>query len=129
MVFAMLVIFYQTVELFCLFGQKLISSVQHQTFMEEEKGRPLAALFFGILLFLEIMQTIRVFTEGHSIKLRIILIVGLIAAVRKLLLMDMSHADPMSEIALAALIIALSLGYFLVSRSGADSESAEHGQD
>lgn len=123
-VFGVLAITYVTVELFFLFAHKIIDSIQHQELIKEEKGRPVAAIFFEILLFLEILQSVRIFAKEHTIKLRIILIIGLIAVARKILLMDAAEADPMSEFAVAALIIALSLGYFLVSKSGNNEEGA-----
>ena len=81
-----------------------------------EYGRTIAILFFNILLLLEIMETIKVFKHNHVIKVRIILIVCIIAVSRKILALGEHAIDPKSELALAALILALCAGYFLVSR-------------
>jgi uncharacterized membrane protein (DUF373 family) len=96
---------------------KFVNSIQQEKFTTDEKGKPVAGLFFSILLLLEIMQTIKVFAKEHSVKIRIILIVGLIAVTRKILIFDMEDVDAASQFAIAALILSLSAGYYLVSKS------------
>lgn len=125
MLVAMVGIVYLTLDLIWVFGSRIVYSIQHQSFELEEHGKPGAALFFSILLWLEILQSVRIFANDHSIKLKIILIIGIIAVTRKILLMDVTHADPLSEFAVAALIIALSIGYFLVSKSEQESAIQE----
>ena len=123
MAVAMVGIVYLTLDLIWVFGNMIVHTIQHHEFEPELKDRPVAALFFGILLWLEILQSVRIFSKGHSIKLKIILIVGIIAVTRKILLMDMSEVDPMAELAVAALILALSTGYFLISKSEREGSS------
>ena len=81
-----------------------------------EYTKTIAILFFNILLMIEIVQTIKVSSHNHIIKVRVILIVCLIAASRKILELGEGHSDPMTMFALAALILSLAAGYFLVSR-------------
>jgi len=81
-----------------------------------EYTKTIAILFFNILLMIEIVQTIKIFSHNHIIKVRVILIVCLIAASRKILELGEGHDDPMAMFALAALILSLAAGYFLVSR-------------
>ena len=90
-----------------------------------EHGRDVVVLFFNVLLTLEVMETVKVFHKDPYTKIRIILIVCLIAISRKLFTLGSTHVDPMHEFALAGLIIALGSAYFLVSKSQAitDSES------
>lgn len=92
-----------------------------------EYGKTIAILFFNILLLMEIVQTVRVFSHSHIVKVRIILIVCLIAVSRKILALGEHSGDPMSELAIAALILSLSVGYFLVSRYTKDP--AEKSED
>jgi uncharacterized membrane protein (DUF373 family) len=117
MALAMMFVCYQVLELVYHFSIKLTRSIQYATFDIEEKGKPVASTFFSILLLLEIIQTIRVFSSDHAIKLKIILIVGLIAVTRKILEFGVHDASPADEFATAALIIALSAGYYLVNKS------------
>ncbi len=81
-----------------------------------EYTKTIAILFFNILLMIEIVQTIKVSSHNHIIKVRVILIVCLIAASRKIFELGEGHSDPMTMFALAALILSLATGYFFVSR-------------
>jgi uncharacterized membrane protein (DUF373 family) len=51
------------------------------------------------------------------VKIKVIIIVGLIAVTRKVLMMDMEVSDPHGEWATAGMIVALALSYFLISKS------------
>lgn len=119
--FGMVIIAYQVVQLIW----NTIKSFQ-QRFSETgldyapEYTKTIAILFFNILLMMEIVQTIKVFSHNHIIKVRVILIVCLIAASRKILELGEGHSDPMTMFALAALILSLAAGYFLVSRYSND---------
>ena len=80
-------------------------------------GRNVAVLFFNILLMMEIMQTIKVFADTHIIKVRVILIVCLIAVSRKILASGEEVIDPMTEFSIAGLVLALAISYYLVSKN------------
>src|SRR6478735_383195 len=67
-----------------------------------EYSRTVVVLFFNVLLSMEILQTIRVYNTEHIIKTRIILIVCLIAACRKVLLLDAKQGHPEEELTVAA---------------------------
>lgn len=71
-------------------------------------------LFFNTLLTLEILETIKVFNKDHEIKIRVVLLVCLIAVSRKILAMDAEGTDPLSEFSSAALILSLSVSYLIV---------------
>jgi uncharacterized membrane protein (DUF373 family) len=81
-----------------------------------EYSRGIMIIFFNIMLMLEVMQTIKVFYKSYTLKLRIILLVCLIAVSRKVFLLDIEH-NAQLEFSTAALIIAISAGYYLISRT------------
>ena len=83
---------------------------------DPEHGKTTIVLFFNVLLALEILETVKAFAKSHEVKIRIILIVCLIAVSRKVLMLDLGHPEPLVEIALAALVLAFSISYFLVTR-------------
>src|SRR4029078_6072068 len=119
--FGLVIIAYQGVQLIW----HTVKSFQHR-FSEPgldyapEYTKTIAILFFNILLMIEIVQTIKIFSHNHIIKVRVILIVCLIAASRKILELGEGHSDPMTMFALSALILSLAAGYFLVSRYSKD---------
>ena len=108
---------YQVFELVYLVFTNLYASFIKSEFFRGSSGTPIAGLFFNILLLLEILETVKTFSKGHVIKIKIILIVGIIAVTRKLLLEDMTHVEPLQELAVGGVILALSIGYFLVSKA------------
>jgi len=82
-------------------------------------------MFFNILLMMEIMQTIKVFPRDHLIKVRIILIVCLIAVSRKILALGEQTVDPVAELALAGLVLSLAAGYYLVTRNVMQADTGD----
>jgi uncharacterized membrane protein (DUF373 family) len=116
--FAMLIIVYQVIELFWSTIQSFLAKFRENNGFAyaPEYTRSVAVVFFNILLMMEIMQTIKVFAHSQLNKMRIILIVCVIAVSRKILALGEQTVDPMGELALAALILSLTASYFLVSR-------------
>lgn len=116
---------YQVVELVYRVLMNLWRAAMQGEFLHTQHGMPLVVLFFNVLLLLEILETVKTFSKGHIVKIKIILIVGIIAVTRKLLVADMTHAAPIEEMAVGAVILALSIGYFLVSKSSQHVTSAQ----
>ena len=114
LIVAMIIIGFQTLELIW----ELITSFYIRISEVGLEHRPeytqtVVVLFFNILLTMEVMETIKVFNQDHSVKIETILIVCMIAISRKLLATH-SHSDVNEELAIAALIIAFSVSYFLI---------------
>ncbi len=80
--------------------------------------------FFGsillVLIGVELLETFKNFKQDKTFNVLIALLVALIAISRKVIIMEI-EGDPndMELIGLSALIIALSIGYYLINRSGA----------
>ncbi len=77
-------------------------------------------VFFNILIAIELIDTFTVYVQKHSIKVLNILLIGLIAIGRKLIAYDFNDSDGISNIGLAALIISLAGGYFLIKKDDCD---------
>ncbi len=114
---ALVYICYLLFDLSYHFIEKLIVCIRTGRFMFEEKGTPIVAAYFSILLLMEIIQTIKVYSEGQQVKVRIIMIVSLIAVARKIMMLDVTGGDPIGELSIAALVLVLSIGYYLVTRA------------
>lgn len=84
----------------------------------KEQTKQVLPVFFNILIAVELLDTMKNYIAEHSIKVQSILLIGLIAIGRKLLVLDVGHADGLTNLGLAAMIIALSGGYYLVKRAG-----------
>lgn len=76
--------------------------------------------FAGILLLLiglELLETVRAYLHDHRVRLEVVLIVAVIAVGRHIVMLDLEHLDGVSLLGIAALILALTGGYVLVSRA------------
>lgn len=69
-----------------------------------------------VLLGLELLETIRQYDAEHHVRVEVVFFIGLIALGRHVIQVDYAHA-PMGELlGVAAIVIALSTGYFLVRK-------------
>lgn len=77
----------------------------------------LFGLFFTVLIVLEFKHSILVSpdTPSHSmVRMRSVLLIGMMATVRKFIVLDLSGVDVMEVLALSAAILALGIVYWLV---------------
>ena len=70
-----------------------------------------------VLLGLELIETLKQYNSEHHVRVEIVFLVGLIAVGRHVIQVDYAHAPPGELYGLAAVILALAGGYFLVRRS------------
>lgn len=108
----------EIIELVYQFGKALIerSDTSSRLLITKEQTAQVLPVFFNILIAIELIDTFNVYIKKHQIKVQSILLIGLIAIGRKLLVLDIGHADGLSNIGLASIIIALALGYYLVKK-------------
>jgi uncharacterized membrane protein (DUF373 family) len=75
--------------------------------------------FAGILLIvlgLELLETLRVYFTHHRVRLEVILVVAIIAVGRHIINLDLEHMNGASLAGIAALVAALTGGYYLLRR-------------
>ncbi len=108
----------ELIELIYQFGKAIIEhdETSDRLLVTKAQTNKVLPVFFNILIAIELIDTFNVYIKEHHIKVQSILLVGLIAIGRKLLILDIGHADGMSNIGLAAIILSLSLGYYLVKK-------------
>lgn len=109
----------ELIELIYQFGKALLLTMNDTTtrlLITKEQTAMVLPVFFNILIAVELIDTFNVYIKEHSIKVQSILLIGLIAIGRKLLVLDIGHADGLSNIGIASIIVALSLGYYLVKK-------------
>jgi uncharacterized membrane protein (DUF373 family) len=109
----------EIIELAYQFGKALLTTDDTTTrlLITKEQTALVLPVFFNILIAIELIDTFNIYIKEHSIKVQSILLIGLIAIGRKLLVLDLGHADGIANIGLASIIIALSLGYYLVKKN------------
>jgi uncharacterized membrane protein (DUF373 family) len=77
----------------------------------------LFGLFLLVLIGIELLETMKkYYTEGR-VDLDVIISVSLIAIGRKIITMDHKEYDPLTLIGIAAIILALFAGYWVIKRT------------
>jgi uncharacterized membrane protein (DUF373 family) len=101
-----------------LFVRKMGAFVTSVDTIAEVQQAALRA-FSGILLVLlglELLETVKVYFREHSVRVEVILLVGLIAMGRHVLEIDLHQIDAMVLFGFSALLLSLAVCYFLVKR-------------
>lgn len=76
----------------------------------------LFGLFLMVLIGLELMASMRTYLDDHRIHAETMLLVAITAITRKIVILDASKMDPMSLFGIAAIVLALTGGYFFMRR-------------
>ncbi len=84
--------------------------------------------FMAVLIAIEIFANIVMYLQSDIIHIRLVLATALMAAARKVIVLDFTEVESPYVFALAAVIISLGLCYWLLtSRRKASNGNAEHG--
>lgn len=78
--------------------------------------------FLLVLIGIELMHTVKIYLTDHRVHVEVILAVGLVAITRKVVLLDPKQLDGSSLMGIAAIIVALSVSYYLVKVSHQNRE-------
>ena len=76
-------------------------------------------LFLMVLIGLELMTSIKMYFDSNMIHAEIMFLVALTAVARKVVILDAKTIDPMTVFSIAALVIALSGGYYFIKKKNA----------
>jgi uncharacterized membrane protein (DUF373 family) len=77
----------------------------------------LFGLFLLVLIGIELFETLEIYIKENVIHIEVVLTVALIALARKVIILDVNKLDSTKLLAIAALILALSIGYYLVRKA------------
>ena len=72
-------------------------------------------LFFNIIIALEIMETFKGHNENILRKVKLILLIALTAIARKIIVMDVKHAEFEIELGISILVLSICIGYFILN--------------
>jgi uncharacterized membrane protein (DUF373 family) len=74
-------------------------------------------LFLLVLIGIELLETIKTYLSENVIRVEVVFLVSIIAIARKVIIMEIGAEDSIKLIGIAAIILALSVGYFLFKKS------------
>ncbi|MBK5104135.1 MAG: phosphate-starvation-inducible PsiE family protein [Burkholderiales bacterium] len=103
------------VELAWIIGKDIMSSPIFLPGIEELLG--LFGQFLLVLIGLELIHSVKVYIEHRVVHLEAVLAVAIIAVARKVVVLEPKELPEGTLLGIAALALALSIGYFLVQRS------------
>ena len=72
--------------------------------------------FMMVLIGIELMETVKIYLEEDRVHVEVILMVAVIAISRKIIIMDIKDVGALDLLGIAAIVLALSSGYFLIKR-------------
>lgn len=91
--------------------------------------------FLLVLVGLELLATLKAYFEEHLVHAEIVFVAAMVAVTRKVITFDVQRASPFKLVAVAAAILALTVGYYLLKRApfpanpkppgGADEDSVQ----
>ena len=95
----------------------IVLSVETMAQFQAKLLRGFAATML-VLIGLELIETIRAYGQDNRLRLELVLIVAIIALGRHIIQIDLEHLSGVSLLGIAALMVALTTGYFLIDRKG-----------
>lgn len=75
------------------------------------------SLFLWVLITIELLDSVRSYVKEHAFHIESVVSVAVIAMARKVIVLDIHELEWVKIAALAAIIIALSVSYYLVRKS------------
>jgi len=87
--------------------------------------------FLLVLIGLELIEVIKVYLVDEQVHVEVIFLVAIIAVARKVIVLDVKGLDPLVSLGMAAIIVSLAGGYYLLKRgldvkeTGDSSKKAE----
>lgn len=113
----MCTVFFAMVDLAWLLIKDLITSPI--LLLDIDELLDIFGLFMLILIGLELMDTIHLYLTEHVIHVEVVMMVALIALVRKIIILDVKTLSFHTLIGIAALVLSLSIGYYVFKSSNA----------
>jgi uncharacterized membrane protein (DUF373 family) len=87
-------------------------------FLNVEKVLDIFGLFFLVLIGIELLETIKMIITESTMDVGVIILVGITAIVRKVIIIDLKTTAPLFLMGLGVLVLALAGAYYLINISG-----------
>lgn len=111
-----LVVFLGTLELAVILIQQILGEPKW-LLLDINEMLKIFGFFFMVLIGLELIETVRVYLRDEVVHAEITLLVAILAITRKVVILKVEDLPPLSLIGIAAIIMALSAGYFLLKKA------------
>ena len=88
--------------------------------LEVEELLDLFGAFLLVMIGLELLDTVKIYITQKTIHVEVVLLVGIIAIARKVVILEPKGMDALTLIGIAAIIFSLTLGYYFVKLAARD---------
>jgi uncharacterized membrane protein (DUF373 family) len=112
------VVLFSVVELIRVIVIGLFHPPNPVPFLEQGELLEVFGLFLLVLIGIELMEAIRMYIVENVIHVEIVLVLAIIAIARKVIILDPKSIDSASMLGIAAILIALTAGYFMLKKAG-----------
>jgi len=109
-----LVVLLSAVELAVLIAEQMLTPPL--ILLDMSKLIKIFSFFLLVLIGLELIEAIKVYLVDEQVHVEVIFLVAITALARKVIILDVKELQPLALIGIAALILALSGGYYLLKR-------------
>ena len=111
-----LVVLLGTVELAIIIVKRMLSGQPKILLLDITDMLEIFGFFMMILIGLELIETIKIYLVDESVHVEIICLVAIVAMARKVIVLDVDKLPPVTLLGIAAIILALSMGYFFIKK-------------
>lgn len=125
LVMMVLVVFLSTVELGVIIVQRMLSGKPQLFLLDIADLLEIFGFFMMILIGIELIETIKVYLVDESIHVEIICLVAIVAVTRKVIILDLYKLPPVALLGIAAIILALCIGYFFLKKALAEKKLSD----
>jgi len=94
-------------------------------FLEVAELLEVFGLFLLVLIGIELFETMEIYIKENVVHVEVVLTVALIAIARKVIILDLKKMDSSTLTGIAAIVLALSIGYYLIVRSAPADKGKE----
>lgn len=95
--------------------------------LEIEELLDLFGQFLLVLIGIELLHSMKVYIERREVHLEAVLAVAVIAVARKIIVLDPKEQSEATLLGIAAIMVALTVGYYLVRRTHREGEGPKVG--
>lgn len=124
--FMMLAVFVATIEVGVILWQQLMKPPV--LLLNVKEMMEVFGFILMVIIGLELLETIKAYLDKHVIHVEVVLLVALVAVARKVIILDYKDVTAQMLFAVAALVISLSAGFFVVRRALDGKPSPRHQQ-
>ena len=107
-----------TIELGAVFFKAITDPGEGHFLINLDNLMNVFGVFLLVLIGIELLDTIKVYFRDHVIHVEVVMLVALIAVSRKVIVMDYEKYTGLEIFGIAAILLALAGGYFLIKKTG-----------